>query len=182
MASTSNKNIQGMAGIGFVICNKKELEKTKTIPMRSYYLNLYDQHSHFIKTEQTRFTPPVQTLYALRQAILETKQETVEKRMERYSECWRILVGAVKKLNLKMPVPEEEQSRLITAIFEPETSEYSFEALHEFARKHGFTIYPGKLGNIKTFRIANIGDIKPHEMQRFTEVLKMYLDTIKWNY
>jgi len=182
MASTSNKNIQGMAGVGFVICNKSELEKTKNIPMRSYYLNLYDQYAYFTKTGQTRFTPPVQTLFALRQAILETKQETVEERWQRYSECWNILVSAVKRLNLKMLVKEEDQSHLITAIFEPETTQYSFDALHDFARKHGFTIYPGKLGNISTFRIANIGDIKPHEMQRFTEVLKTYLDSIGWKY
>jgi 2-aminoethylphosphonate-pyruvate transaminase len=179
MASTSNKNIQGMAGVGFVICKKSELEKTKSIPMRNYYLNLYDQYAHFAKTGQTRFTPPVQTLYTLRQAILETKQETVEKRWQRYTECWRILVEAVKKFNLKMLVKEEDQSHLITAIFDPETPKYSFESLHDLARQHGFTIYPGKLGNINTFRIANIGDIKPHEMQRFTEVLKSYLDSIK---
>jgi 2-aminoethylphosphonate-pyruvate transaminase len=179
MASTSNKNIQGMAGVGFVICKMSELEKTKNIPMRNYYLNLYDQYAHFTKTGQTRFTPPVQSLYALRQAILETKQETVEKRWERYTECWRILVDAVKKFNLKMLVKEEDQSHLITAIFDPETPKYSFESLHDLARKHGFTIYPGKLGNINTFRIANIGDIKPHEMERFTEVLKDYLDSIK---
>jgi 2-aminoethylphosphonate-pyruvate transaminase len=182
MASTSNKNIQGMAGVGFVICNKNELEKTKTIPMRNYYLNLYDQYAYFTKTGQTRFTPPVQTLYALRQAILETKQETVEERWQRYSDCWRILVDAVKKLNLKMLVKEEEQSHFITAIFEPETPEYNFENLHDFARKRGFTIYPGKLGNINTFRIANIGDIRPHEMKKFTEVLKTYLDSIRWKY
>ena len=182
IASTSNKNIQGMAGIGFVICNKKELEKTKDIPMRNYYLNLYDQWAYFTKTGQTRFTPPVQTLYALRQAIIETKQETVEKRWQRYSECWRILVEAVKRFNLKMLVKEEEQSHLITAIFEPETPAYSFDALHDFSRKNGFTIYPGKLGNLNTFRIANIGDIKPHEMKRFTEVLKTYLDSIGWKF
>jgi 2-aminoethylphosphonate-pyruvate transaminase len=182
MASTSNKNIQGMAGVGFVICNKSELEKTKNIPMRNYYLNLYDQYAHFTKTGQTRFTPPVQALYALRQAILETKQETVEKRRQRYSECWNILVSAVKRLNLKMLVKEEDQSHLITAIFEPETTQYSFDALHDFARKNGFTIYPGKLGNISTFRIANIGDIKPCEMRKFTEVLRTYLDSIGWKY
>jgi 2-aminoethylphosphonate-pyruvate transaminase len=180
MASTSNKNIQGMAGVGFVICKKNELERTKNIPMRNYYLNLYDQYAHFSKTGQTRFTPPVQTLYALRQAIIETKQETVEKRWERYTGCWRILVDAVKKYNLKMLVKEEDQSRLITAIFDPETPKYSFESLHDLARRHGFTIYPGKLGNINTFRIANIGDIQPREMKRFTEVLKSYLDSIGW--
>ncbi|GMO39118.1 MAG: 2-aminoethylphosphonate--pyruvate transaminase [Termitinemataceae bacterium] len=178
MASTSNKLIQGMAGICFVICKKTELNKLKDLPMRNYYLNVYDQYQYFAKTGQTRFTPPVQTLYALRQAILETKQETVEKRYARYTQCWQILVDAVKKFNLKMLVKEEHQSHLITAIFDIESPKYSFETLHDFARTFGFTIYPGKLGNINTFRISNIGDIQPADMQRFTEVLKKYLESI----
>jgi 2-aminoethylphosphonate-pyruvate transaminase len=181
-ASTSNKNIQGMAGIAFVICKKTELEKTKTIPMRNYYLNLYDQYAYFAKNGQTRFTPPVQTLYALRQAILETKQETVKNRYQRYTDCWHIFVNAVKKYKLKMLVKEEDQSHLITAVLDPETPSYNFDALHDLARKRGFTIYPGKLGKINTFRIANIGDIQPHEMQKFTEILRNYLDSIGWKY
>ena len=178
MASTSNKNIQGMAGVGFVICNKAELEKTKDYPMRNYYFNLYDQYAYFAKTHQTRFTPPVQTMYALRQAVLETKQETVQRRYERYTACWNILVAAVKKLGLKMLVKEEHQSHFITAILEPETPKYSFDALHDFAAEHSFTIYPGKLGNIDTFRIANIGDIQPEEMRRFTVKLEEYMNGI----
>jgi 2-aminoethylphosphonate-pyruvate transaminase len=180
MASTSNKNIQGMAGIGFVICKKTELEKTRAIPMRNYYLNLYDQYAYFAKNGQTRFTPPVQTIYALRQAILETKQETVEGRYARYRECWNLLVSAVKKYRLAMLVKEADQSGLITAILDPDTPRYRFEALHDLARDHGFTIYPGKLGNINTFRIANIGDIKPSEMRSFTVLLGKYLESIGW--
>ncbi len=180
MASTSNKNIQGMAGIGFVVCNKAELEKTKDIPMRCFYLNLYDQYSYFLKTKQTRFTPPVQTLYALRQAIIETKVETVAKRYERYTACWKILVQAVKRFNLKMLVAEEEQSHLITAIFDPDVPKYDFEEFHDFASENGFTIYPGKLGNINTFRIANIGDIYPKDMEKFVCKLEEYLKKIEW--
>jgi 2-aminoethylphosphonate-pyruvate transaminase len=122
----------------------------------------------------------VQTLYALRQAIIETEQETVARRAARYIACWKTLVAAVKKLGLKMLVKEEEQSHLITAIFDPDIPAYSFDALHDFARERGFTIYPGKLGNNNTFRIANIGDIQPFEMERFTHVLDEYLRGIGW--
>lgn len=178
IASTSNKNIQGMAGVGFVVCNKKALEATKDIPIRNYYLNLWDQYQYFQKTHQTRFTPPVQTFYALRQAIIEAQVETVEKRAQRYIDCWKVLVETVKKLGLKMLVAEENQSHLITAILEPESPKYSFEALHDFAKKYEFTIYPGKLGNINTFRIANIGDIKPEEMKSFCIKLEEYMKDI----
>ena len=177
-SSTSNKHIGGMAGIGFVVCRKTELLKQRDWPMRSYYLNLYDQYKYFLETKQTRFTPPVQTLYALRQAIIETKQETIQKRYERFTACWNILVAALKSIGLKMLVAEEHQSHFITAILIPETPRYSFEALHDWARSFGFTIYPGKLGNINTFRIANMGDIKPSEMERFAEVLKEYMRNI----
>lgn len=178
MAATSNKHIQGMAGISFVICRKDELEKQKDWPMRNYYLNLYDQYRYFAETKQTRFTPPVQSFYALKQAILETKIETIEKRYQRYTECWNILTDAVKEMGLKMLVKEEHQSHFITAILKPDTPKYKFDDFHDYARSHGFTIYPGKLGNIDTFRIANMGDIRTDEMKEFTVVMRNYMSRI----
>lgn len=176
--STSNKHIGGMAGVGFVVCKRDELLKQKDWSMRNYYLNLYDQYKYFLETKQTRFTPPVQTFYALRQAIIETKVETVEKRFERFTECWKILVNGLKEIGLKMLVKEEFQSHFITAILIPETPKYNFNELHDYARSFGFTIYPGKLGNIDTFRIANMGDIKPEEMTHFICVLRDYMHSI----
>ena len=66
----------------------------------------------------------------------------------------------------------------ITAILIPDTPKYSFNDLHDYAKSFGFTIYPGKLGNIDTFRIANMGDIKPEEMAHFTCVLRDYMHKI----
>jgi len=50
--------------------------------------------------------------------------------------------------------------------------------MHDYARENGFTIYPGKLSDAPTFRIANIGDIRPEEMRRFTELFKKYIKTL----
>jgi 2-aminoethylphosphonate-pyruvate transaminase len=164
-----------MAGIAMVFCRTEALEKIKAYPMRSYYLNLWDQYSHFEKTGQTRFTPPVQTLYALRQAVIETRAETIAKRYERYRSCRDILVSAVKELGLSLLLPEEAQSKLITAVIEPSSPAYCFTEFHDLARKQGFTIYPGKLSEARTFRIASIGDIRESEMERFTDFLSEYI-------
>ncbi len=179
MASTSNKNIQGMAGVALVFCRKEALDAIMNFPMRNYYLNLPDQYTYFTKTHQTRFTPPVQSIYSLRQAIIETKIETIEGRYKRYSDCWTVLVQAVKDLGLKMLVPESAQSHLITAICEPVGTSYSFNELHDFARAHSFTIYPGKLSDANTFRIANIGDIQVEEMKSFVKIMKEYFSKIQ---
>ena len=68
VVSSSNKCIQGMAGLVFVIFKASLLEKLKN-QKRSFYFNIYNQYSGFEKTGQMQFTPPVQVCYALRQAI-----------------------------------------------------------------------------------------------------------------
>jgi 2-aminoethylphosphonate-pyruvate transaminase len=78
-----------------------------------------------------------------------------------------------------MLVAEEHQSKLITAIIEPPSPAYSFNALHDLARGRGFTIYPGKLSDANTFRIANIGDIKPSEMADFVVLLENYIKSLE---
>lgn len=178
-AATSNKHIGGMAGLGFVVARIEELEKQRDWPMRAYYLNLYDQWKNFLETKQTRFTPPVQTIYALRQAILETKCETIEGRYKRFTDCWKILVSALDDLGLEMLVDRTLQSHFITAVKNPKNlPRYSFDEFHDMAKTLGFTIYPGKLGNIGTFRIANMGDITTAEMVRFCSVMKGYFRSL----
>jgi len=174
LASSSNKCIQGMAGISFVIANKESLEKTKNIKPRNLYLNMYKQYSYFKDNYQMRFTPPVQVLYALKQAIVEAKEETIEKRSERYKECCQILWKGLDKLNLKKLVSEDSSSMLLTSIVEPKIDRYSFEELHDYLYNRGFTIYPGKISSENTFRIANIGQIYPENMTKFIEILEEY--------
>lgn len=180
LMASSNKNIQGMAGIGFAICNKNVLAKTAPIPMRNLYLNLYAQYAYFEKTHQTRFTPPVQTFYALKQAIVETLEETVEGRYARYSKSWETLLEGLEELNLEYLIDKKYHSKIITSIIEPKNEAYNFEEMHDFFFEKGFTIYPGKVNNYDTFRISNIGQIDCTDMQAFLKVLKAYLVQINY--
>ncbi len=180
LAASSNKNIQGMAGIGFAICSKTALEKTKEIAPRTLYLNLYAQYAYFEKTHQTRFTPPVQTFYALKQAILETMEESIEKRYERYSQSWETLLNGLEGLGLKYLIDKEYHSKIITSIIEPDTEKYDFNEMHDFFFEKGFTIYPGKVSNYDTFRISNIGQIDKRDIEAFLSVLETYLGKIDY--
>lgn len=178
LAASSNKNIQGMAGVAFVICRRESLEKLRDIPARSFYLDLYAQYAYFMKTHQTRFTPPVQTLYALKQAILETKEETLSARYARYVASWETLMAGLRRLGFRLLLRDEDSSKLITAIFEPEGERYSFDAMHDFLYERGFTIYPGKVSSYSTFRVANIGAIDKSDMAAFLDVLEEYLSCL----
>ncbi|HEX9024983.1 MAG TPA: aminotransferase class V-fold PLP-dependent enzyme, partial [Clostridium sp.] len=178
LASSSNKCIQGMAGISFVIANKESLEKTKNIKPRNLYLNIYKQYLYFKDNYQMRFTPPVQVLYALKQAIVEAKEETIENRYKRYKDCCEILWDGLDKLKLKKLVNEKASSMLLTSIIEPKIKGYNFDDLHDYLYNKGFTIYPGKVSSENTFRIANIGKIYPDDMNKFIEILEEYFTGI----
>lgn len=179
LASSSNKCIQGMAGVSFVIANKQALEKSKNIKPRNLYLNIYKQYLYFKDNYQMRFTPPVQILYALKQAIVEAKEETIEIRHERYKACCRVLWEGLDKLRLKRLVNEDASSMLLTTIVEPKNEKYSFNDMHDYLYAKGFTIYPGKISSENTFRIANIGEIYPEDMARFVGALEEYFSQLR---
>ena len=174
LMASSNKNIQGMAGVGFILADKASLEKLKNHKSRSFYFDLYGQYQNFIKAHQMRFTPPVQTLYALKQAVIEAKEEGLEARYARYSKSWEVLIAALKKMNLPFLVDEEHHSRIITSIFIPEGVD--FDHLHDYFYERDFTIYPGKVSDYDTFRIANIGDLTYKDMEAFLELLGPYME------
>lgn len=175
LVSSSNKNIQGMAGITFVIAKRDRLNELEKIEPRTFYLDLGDQYRSFQKTRQTRFTPPVQTLYALRQAIQETQDEGIENRYARYSKSWETLINGMANLGLSYYVVKEHHSRIITSFEEPKAAHYDFEHMCDTLSKQRFTIYPGKIQSLPTFRIANIGAIDHTDIEAFLDALKGYL-------
>lgn len=173
LAASSNKNIQGMAGVGFVIASLVSLAKLKSVEPRSFYLSLYEQYENFIKTHQMRFTPPVQTLYALKQAVIEAKAEGITNRFKRYSASWELLTNELKAMGLTYLVDDKYHSKIITSIHIP--AGVDFDHLHDYFYELGFTIYPGKVAEFDTFRIANIGEIDSKDMAEFVRLLKGYL-------
>ncbi|OAS89404.1 MULTISPECIES: 2-aminoethylphosphonate aminotransferase [Metabacillus] len=179
LAASSNKNLQGMAGVSFVIADKAQLEKTKQYKQRNVYLNLFTQYHYFKLTNQMQFTPPVQTLYALKQAILETKWEGIQSRYKRYTKSWETLIEGVSRLGLKHLVDKNSHSRIITSIIEPSQPTYDFNEMHDYFYRNGFTIYPGKVNTLQTFRIANIGDISYLDIERFIRLLERYLEWLR---
>lgn len=178
LASSSNKNLQGMPGVSFIIAEKSKLESLKDKKPRNYYLNLYAQYQYFSKTLQMRFTPPVQTIYALKQAIDELKQEGIKERYERYTKSWKTLMNGITRLGLLTIVPETHHSKIITAIVEPDCPGYDFKEMHDYLYSKDITIYPGKLDGLRTFRIANMGDITYKDIETFLELLERYFNSI----
>ena len=173
LIASSNKCIQGMAGLGFVVCRRERLEKMEHIPGRSYYFSLAAQHRFLEKHGQMQFTPPVQIVYALDRAIEEFFAEGgSEARHARYVRNWEALDSGMLGLGFRRLLPEAILSRILTAYLEPDHPSYSFDGMHDRLYAKGFTIYPGKGAQRDTFRLANMGAVDTSDMLAFTTAMR----------
>jgi 2-aminoethylphosphonate aminotransferase len=180
LASSSNKCIQGMAGLGFVICRRDRLARMSHVPGRSFYLSMAGQHRFLEQNGQMQFTPPVQIVYALEQALNEFFAEGgAQGRHQRYVQNWEALDSGVRSLGFRRLLPEAILSRILTAYIEPDHPNYSFDAMHDRLYSRGFTIYPGKGAQQDTFRLANMGAVDVNDMRAFVAALAATLSELK---
>jgi len=171
IVSSSNKCIQGMPGLSFVIVRDDILEASKSVK-RSFYHDIYSQYSGFNSNGQMQFTPPVHVVYALRKALDLFFKETASKRIERYRKNFATLKSGLENMGFKFLVAPELQSDILIAVLEPTNDSYSFATLHDFLYARGYTIYPGKLNESNTFRLSVIGDLHESDIKSFLTELK----------
>lgn len=174
LISSSNKCIQGMPGLVFVIFRKDHLDKLKET-RRSFYFNIYEQYVGFEASGQMQFTPPVQVAYALRQAIDEYFEETELGRWTRYQGNFDLLWNGLSELGFEFLLPYELQSKILLAIKEPKHTSYRFDEMHDYLCERGFTIYPGKGAKEATFRLSILGDLHAGDIRDFLACMNEYL-------
>lgn len=175
LISSSNKCVQGMAGLGIVITTRALLERMRGEAPRAFVLDVAAEWAHLERTGQSRFTVPPQVVSALRQALLELEHEGLEGRRKRYAESMRTLCAGLERLGFERLLDDAVQSGILVAIREPDAPWYDFEQLHDAMDREGFTIYPGKPDGEPTFRLAVLGAIDASDIERFLGALERYL-------
>ena len=163
VAASANKCLQGVPGVSFVIARRRALEALAGMAPRSVYL---DVHGHFTSQEQdnTPFTPAVQVLHAMEQALIELDEETVKRRIDRYARSARVLRDGMAELGLDILVADGARSNTLTTFRLP--ARVSYDALHDAMKRRRYVIYAGQ-GPLKTyaFRVANMGTLTPADMR-----------------
>ncbi len=169
--ASAQKGLMAMTGLSFVIGNTELIKKSAAYPKRSYYCNLYMQYHFFETTGQMHFTPPVQTIYAARQALDEYFREGEESKWKRHSEVFEAIHAGLDKLGFKDIIRRDLQAGLGVTVKYPDDENWSFEKVHDYCYKRGFTIYPGKTSAQNTFRLCALGAITKEDIEDFFVVL-----------
>lgn len=166
LISSANKCIQGVPGFGFIIARTECMQAIEG-NARSLSLDLYDQWKCMEDNHgKWRFTSPTHVVRAFAQALNELAEEGgIVARAARYAENHRVLIEGMRSLGFRTLLNDDVMSPIITSFYSPEHPEYSFQKFYNLLKEKGFVIYPGKVSAADCFRIGNIGDIQPEDIQ-----------------
>ena len=109
---------------------------------------------------------------AFAQAMDELETEGgVAARHARYTGNQAALVAGMAELGFETLLPAAYQSPIITAFLSPAEPGYRFQDFYDALKAKGFVIYPGKVTAHETFRIGNIGEVYPADVERLLKAI-----------
>jgi 2-aminoethylphosphonate-pyruvate transaminase len=171
LIAASGKCLEGVPGMGFVIARRTVLERAEG-NSGSLAMDLLDQWQYLQKTGQWRFTPPTHVVAALRAAINQYQaQGGLPARLARYTENCAALVSGMRAMGFRTFLPDALQAPIIVTFHSPPDPKYDFAEFYRRVRDRGFTLYPGKLTAVDTFRVGCIGAIGAGSLRQAVAVV-----------
>ena len=96
-------------------------------------------------------------------------------RSRRYTENNRMLIEKMRAMGFATYIDGSHQGPIITTFFYPAGASFRFEEFYRYIKERGYAIYPGKLTEMDTFRIGNIGEIYPEDIDKLTSIITAFL-------
>lgn len=170
--ASAQKGIMAMTGLSYVIGRKSMIEESADYPRRSYYCNLYMQYQYAKEHGEMHFTPPVQVVYAARQALKEYFAEGEANKWIRHKSVFQAIRRGLTELGFRIYIAEGEEAELVAAALYPKDVNWDFEKIHDYCYERGFTIYPGKVEKTGMFRLCALGAIEEQDIEEFFKVFR----------
>ena len=175
LVSSANKCIQGVPGFSFILCRRDKLMESAG-KARSLSLDLLGQWKAMDADGKWRFTSPTHVVLAFSKALDELEAEGgIPARHRRYAENNRLLIEKMSALGFSPYIGAAHQSPIITTFFYPDGVSFAFHEFYQYIKARGYAIYPGKLTDLDTFRIGNIGEIYPADIEKLAGIIAAFL-------
>jgi 2-aminoethylphosphonate-pyruvate transaminase len=162
-ALSASKCLHGVPGVAFVIADRRALRRL--VRPRTLSLDLQAQQRALEDDGQWRFTPPLQVMLSLAQAIEELKAAGGQAaRHRRYAALADQLVRGMAALGFE-PVIEAAHRAPIIITFAPRPGlRCDITRLNDFLFERGLVIYPTKHWHPDSFRIGVIGELSSSDI------------------
>jgi 2-aminoethylphosphonate-pyruvate transaminase len=169
-AVTANKCLHGIPGLCFVVARRDALAAGAE-PPRSLYLHL-PLWLEKQDAQGTPFTPPVNSMLALEEALKELERHGGWKGRRAYygDMAWQVR-QTLAGFDVPALLEEGASSCVLTAYRIPEG--FSYEGIHDGLKRWGFVIYAGQGGlESEMFRISTMGDITRYDIERLLAAIE----------
>ena len=119
--SCTQKGLSCPPGLSPMAMSQRAMEwlRGRTVPSRSWYLDLKLIHDYSTVSHRYHHTAPISMFYALREALLVVADEGIEKRWERHRICHQRFVKGIEAMGLSMHVPKEHRITTLNTVCVP---------------------------------------------------------------
>ncbi len=165
---TSNKCLEGMPGLGFVVARLASVLAGKG-RAGSWCLDLCDiyHHAEVNGFGSFRFTPPAQVLNAFRVALdLFMAEGGQPARLARYTANRDVLMDGMLELGLRPVLARNAQGPVVVNVHAPDTPAWDLQAFVMALKQHDVIISNFYNTPFPSFRVGCIGCITPADMRR----------------
>lgn len=164
IAATANKCLHGIPGIAFVVMPHGVAEMLRP-SASTLYLDLATNYAAQEKGYPA-FTPAIQSLYALRQALIELEAGGGwQQRHQTYCQRSQKVTSALNEIGIQPLLPRaEDRSSVLTAYRLPKGNDY--DSISDPLLENRIVIYAGQKQLEKIiFRISVMGDLREDDFQ-----------------
>jgi len=176
LVTSANKCLEGVPGCSLIIAKSSSLAATEGYA-RSLSMDILAQLKGLEKDGQFRFTPPIQVLMALGQALDELEEEGgIAGRAVRYKTNYETLLAGMREMGFIEYLFPNIRGYIITSFLNPVHPNYSFDEFYRKLNEKDQVIYPGKLSTWDGFRIGTIGRITATDVKVLLNSIRETLD------
>jgi len=169
----SQKGLMSPPGLSFVSLSRKALDMAEKSRLPKYYFD-FVKHKKSIEKNDTPYTPSVNLIIGIREALRLIKEEGLERVLDKHKRHARAVRKAMDALGLKLFAPDT-YSDAVTAVRVPEGID-GVRLVKTMRDKYGIAIAGGQArlkGQI--FRIATMGYITADDLKIGIETLETVL-------
>jgi len=175
VSAGTQKCICSPPGLALVSLNEQVWDEICKKGKSGFYFDL-QRYQEYSKKRETPFTPAIPLFFALRESLRLIREEGIENRIRRHSECSERLRDGLKSLGLHSYIPLEFCSNVCTAVDISEKKIPSSEIVRRLSSEYGIDIASG-IGSIKEqiIRIGTMGTVSSSDIDLTLDALRKVL-------
>jgi len=176
----SQKGLMIPPGLAFVSLSEKALSLVKKSTLPKYYFN-FGSYKKSIEKNDTPYTPAVNLIIGLKEALNEIKKHGLEDMLSRHKKHAAAVRKAVSALGLELFAPDA-YSDAVTAVRVPEGIDGA-KLVKTMRDKYGVAMAGGQAQvKGKIFRIATMGYIQASDIKVCIETLEAVLSEMGYKF